>query len=168
MRADAAGGTVWPVCDFPRPIEFQGGAWTSDGQIVYALMDDGLFRVSASGGTPVRLTTPDRSRGERAHQRPQLLPRSRFLYLAASDLAANSAIYAAPLARPSDRVRLLDALASRRYVDPFLIALIYFRLGERDTGFAYLEKAYTIRCNRSLLCQVSARLELCGPGLPQG
>ncbi|MFL6416499.1 MAG: protein kinase domain-containing protein [Bryobacteraceae bacterium] len=115
MRADAAGETVWTVCDVPQPNVFRGGAWTFDGHIVYALAEDGLFRVSASGGTSVRLTTPDRSVGERGHTRPQLLPRGRFLYLAAGDLPANSAIYAAPLARPSERVRLTSTPSEALY-----------------------------------------------------
>jgi serine/threonine protein kinase/tetratricopeptide (TPR) repeat protein len=56
-------------------------------------------------------------------------------------------------------LRELDALANRRYVDPFLIALIYFSLGERDTGFAYLEKAYTMRSSTMPWLKAEPRLD---------
>ena len=53
----------------------------------------------------------------------------------------------------------LDALASKRYVDPFLVALIYFRLDERDTGFAYLEKAYAMRSSTMPWIKAEPRLD---------
>jgi tetratricopeptide (TPR) repeat protein len=36
----------------------------------------------------------------------------------------------------------LQELGKRRYVSPYFFALIYIGLGERDQGFAYLDKAY--------------------------
>jgi serine/threonine-protein kinase len=52
-----------------------GSAWGTDGRIVFApIYSDGLFRVSAEGGEPERLTTPDRTRGELGHWWPQILP----------------------------------------------------------------------------------------------
>lgn len=39
----------------------------------------------------------------------------------------------------------LELLAKRRYVDAVPIALVYLRMGDRDTAFSYLEKAYTDR-----------------------
>ncbi len=104
QRVDVAGGAQWTVCELAKNI--RGGAWSADGQILIGTMG-ALFRVPASGGTPVPLTTLDSSRGERAHMRPQALPRGRFLYFAASDRPEHTGIYAAALAKPPDRVHLL-------------------------------------------------------------
>ena len=58
-----------------------GGSWGLDGSIVFAAgrFLDGLalFRVSADGGTPERLTTPDRANGERHHAWPHTIPGTR-------------------------------------------------------------------------------------------
>ncbi len=69
-----------------RPIELgeqrgAGGAWwTSGGEIVFApLYSDGLFRMSAAGGEPERLSTPDRERNELGHWWPQVLPGGRHV-----------------------------------------------------------------------------------------
>jgi TolB-like protein len=39
----------------------------------------------------------------------------------------------------------LEGIAKRRYVDAVPIALVYLRIGDRDTAFSYLEKAYIDR-----------------------
>jgi Tol biopolymer transport system component len=55
---------------FPR-----GAVWGIDDEIIYATGNaSGLWRVPAGGGTPEALTELDASRGEVAHQWPQLLP----------------------------------------------------------------------------------------------
>ena len=52
-----------------------GGSWAPDGTIVFAPGQPfGLMRVSANGGTPVALTTPDPRQGEMAHIWPEVLP----------------------------------------------------------------------------------------------
>jgi serine/threonine protein kinase/Tol biopolymer transport system component len=58
-----------------------GGSWGADGRFIFA-SPDGIARVSANGGTPVRVTTIEPSRGESSHRYPVLLPDGRrFLYL---------------------------------------------------------------------------------------
>ena len=54
----------------------RGAAWGPDDTIVYAtnLPTTGLQRVSAGGGKPVVLTTPNRERGESDHVWPEFLP----------------------------------------------------------------------------------------------
>ena len=54
-----------------------GASWGDDGSIVYSLDRDGLWRVSAAGGTPERVTQPDRKKGELKHLLPHVLPGSR-------------------------------------------------------------------------------------------
>ena len=46
-----------------------------DGTIVFSpRWNTGLMKVSANGGTPVELTTPDQEAGERTHRWPDILP----------------------------------------------------------------------------------------------
>jgi eukaryotic-like serine/threonine-protein kinase len=54
----------------------RGATWSEDGTIIFATSTatTGLQRVSAAGGEPVALTTPDRERGEGDHMWPEALP----------------------------------------------------------------------------------------------
>ena len=72
MKVPAEGGRPFRLAD----ARGAGGAtWLEDGTIVFAPMySDGLFRVSAEGGTPERLTTPDHESGELGHWWPEPLP----------------------------------------------------------------------------------------------
>ncbi len=63
----------------------QGAAWSREGVIVYALQDGvGLFRVSADGGDPEQITTPDSATGERIHRWPHIMPDGKNLVFAIS------------------------------------------------------------------------------------
>jgi serine/threonine protein kinase/Tol biopolymer transport system component len=61
-----------------------GGTWTQTGVIVFSeFFGKGLSRVSASGGEPEPLTTPDAAQGEDSHLWPRFLPDGdHFLFLA--------------------------------------------------------------------------------------
>ncbi|MBN2128879.1 MAG: serine/threonine-protein kinase [Sedimentisphaerales bacterium] len=66
------GGVPVTLADAP---DFRGGTWTAGGDIIFVPeVDDGLYRMPASGGTPERMTTPDPNKGERRHLWPQILP----------------------------------------------------------------------------------------------
>jgi serine/threonine-protein kinase len=54
----------------------RGASWGPDDTIIFTPYNvfSGLFRVSASGGTPKPLTVPDRKKGEFSHRWPQILP----------------------------------------------------------------------------------------------
>jgi Tol biopolymer transport system component len=84
-KLEIAGGPVQVICDAPSG---RGGTWNKDGVIVFTpsgQLGDGLYRVSASRGTPTRITLPDASRGENSHRWPMFLPDGQhFLYLAAN------------------------------------------------------------------------------------
>ncbi|UCC49183.1 MAG: PD40 domain-containing protein, partial [Gemmatimonadota bacterium] len=58
-----------------------GASWGPDNSVVFSTVERasgvptaGLFRVSADGGVPERLTTPDIALGEAAHVQPHYLP----------------------------------------------------------------------------------------------
>jgi Tol biopolymer transport system component len=104
LRVDLAGGAPTKICAVATP---RGGAWTSDGRILYGLVSHGLFQVPASGGTPTPLTTLDAAREESGHSWPQMLPGGRFIYSAASNKLESRGIFAASLAKPGERMRLL-------------------------------------------------------------
>jgi serine/threonine-protein kinase len=57
----------------------RGATWGEDDTIVYATnaTNTGLYRVSAGGGQPTILTTPNRERGELDHYWPEFLPGGR-------------------------------------------------------------------------------------------
>jgi Tol biopolymer transport system component len=84
-KLEIAGGSVQVICDAPSG---RGGTWNKDGVIVFTpsgQLGDGLYTVSASGGTPTRITVPDANRGENSHRWPMFLPDGKhFLYLAAN------------------------------------------------------------------------------------
>jgi Tol biopolymer transport system component len=68
IKAD--GGPAQTIADTVDP---RGGAWGPDGTIVFnSNFRDGLFRVPAAGGTPVRVTKL--SAGEISHRWPAFLP----------------------------------------------------------------------------------------------
>jgi hypothetical protein len=112
QRVDIGNGTPLRICDVRR---VWGGAWTSDGQIIFGEFGSGLFRVPASGGAVSPLTTLDRSRGEALHLWPQALPRGRFLFWVESGGQESTGVYAASLAKPNERVRLLTTGAKALY-----------------------------------------------------
>jgi eukaryotic-like serine/threonine-protein kinase len=84
-KMEVASGLMQTLCDAPSG---RGGTWNKDGVIVFTpsgLLLSGLYRISASGGTPIPISTPDVSRGENTHRWPMFLPDGRhYLYLAAN------------------------------------------------------------------------------------
>jgi serine/threonine-protein kinase len=72
-----AGGVPLSLCSAPAN---RGGSWGPDDSIIFApSINQGLFRVSAGGGTPKPLTIPDRDKGEYGHRWPEILPGGRAL-----------------------------------------------------------------------------------------
>jgi eukaryotic-like serine/threonine-protein kinase len=75
-----AGGpprTICPAANETLP------EWGTDGTILFTQLLDGVFRVSAEGGTPTRVTAVDKSQREINHFWPTFLPDGKhFLYLA--------------------------------------------------------------------------------------
>ncbi|MGB2889994.1 MAG: protein kinase [Candidatus Acidiferrales bacterium] len=66
------GGAPVVLCDASN---LRGASWGPDDTIIFSpTFLGGLMRVSASGGTPQALTTPDTGKGERSHRWPEILP----------------------------------------------------------------------------------------------
>jgi serine/threonine-protein kinase len=71
-KASVQGGTPVVLADAQTN---RGGSWGTDGNILFApSFTAGLFSVSAAGGEPQAVTTPDASRNERTHRWPDVLP----------------------------------------------------------------------------------------------
>ena len=113
---EIASGAVDTVA--PASIS-QGGAWSTDGTIVYAPDLSGpLYRVPAGGGKPEPATTLDQTRNEFSHRWPVFLPDGRhFIYLAWSPTREDRDVYVGSL-DSVERVRLMPAEASVVYASP--------------------------------------------------
>ena len=74
QRVSVEGGPTSTICEIPGHL--RGASWGADGTIVFATQDtaSGLWRVSAGGGEPEPLTTPDVEHGEVDHVWPEILP----------------------------------------------------------------------------------------------
>ena len=78
-KAALSGGAPVALCDAQ---DSRGAAWGADDVIVFTpsgALGAGLMRVSASGGAPQALTTPDAKQGESGHRWPEILPGGKAL-----------------------------------------------------------------------------------------
>ena len=72
-KVSVLGGAPIDICNVYA--EGPGGSWAPDDTIWFSgNWASGFFAVSADGGEPVRVTTPDRERGEIGHWWPDFLP----------------------------------------------------------------------------------------------
>ncbi|HTS36917.1 MAG TPA: protein kinase [Candidatus Solibacter sp.] len=118
-KLPAAGGPVTVIADAPNA---RGGAWNRDNVIVYEPdYRDSLWRVSALGGTPSRLTKFDAGK-HTTHRWPVFLPdQKHFLFFATSHSGdSEHGIYFASLDDGSYK-RVLDADSDAQYVSGYLI-----------------------------------------------
>ncbi len=76
-KVSIAGGPALSLC--PSVAAPRGASWGPDDSIIFATSDTstGLLRVSAAGGEPKVLSTPDSARGELDHLFPSVLPNGR-------------------------------------------------------------------------------------------
>ena len=74
LKIAAAGGPPQMLCTV---VLGRGGTWNPEGEIVYGENTGPLYRVPASGGTPVAITTLDNSVQD--HRFPSFLPDGRHL-----------------------------------------------------------------------------------------
>ncbi len=76
-RTDLTSGTPHTICDAPSG---RGGSWQGNVILFSPYISGEVFRVSASGGTPVAVTALDKTANETAHRWPQLLPDGRHFF----------------------------------------------------------------------------------------
>ena len=91
-KVDLSGAPPQTLCDAAGG---HGGTWSRDGVIVFAPTLTGpLFKVPATGGTPMPVTELNTTEGEIAHRHPFFLPDGdHFLYTAISAKQGQSAVY---------------------------------------------------------------------------
>ncbi len=105
-----------PAADVARS-PWAGGDWTEDGTIIYTPdYLSGLWRVSAGGGTPDRLTAPDSAQGELAHWWPQVLPDHDHVLFTAFRTPLERARIEVLSLKTGQRKVLLEGGVSGRYV----------------------------------------------------
>ena len=120
------GGTPVSVADAPNG---RGGSWSQNGEILFAPdFTSPIYRVPASGGTPVAVTQVDHSK-HTSHRWPYVLPDGKhFLYLATNHQSPrdeNGGIYQASV-DDKENMRLKTAFTNPEYAAG---SLLYVRDG---------------------------------------
>lgn len=111
-KVEATGGPPQVLCN----LAIAGGTWNSDGVIVFS-NGGRLHRVSAAGGVPAAITTPDQSLQESGHLWPYFLPDGKhYLYLA-QNAPDKRAIYVGAL-DSDQRTRLITADSMPAFAPP--------------------------------------------------
>lgn len=121
----------------------RGASWGLDDTIVFATNDasSGLLRVSASGGEPTVLTTPDAAHGEADHVFPSILPGGRAVLFTITAPGAIDTAQAAVLdLTTGQRTILIRGGGQADYVNP--------SAGSRQGGYLVYALAGTLRAVR--------------------
>ena len=119
-KVGVKGGLPIEICE---AAVGRGGSWSSDGTIVFARnMSSGLFRVSASGGTPEAVTSLNAAAGERTHRWPQVLPGGDAVLFTVGSVESPEYFLDARIAVQSlhggQRKTVLEGGTDARYIDP--------------------------------------------------
>jgi eukaryotic-like serine/threonine-protein kinase len=126
-KLDLDGGPAQTLCDAPSG---RGGTWNKDGVIVFTprgQLGGGLYRISASGGTPTLVSAPDASRGEQSHRWPMFLPDGKHYLYMTFDVRLNSeadAIYVGAI-DSNEKQFVTKASSNASYAAPGY--LVYYR-----------------------------------------
>jgi hypothetical protein len=150
-KVSIAGGPPITLC--PVAGASLGASWGDDNTIVFATNDQrtGLWRVSADGGEPTALTTPDVSERENDHVFPSLLPGGRgVLFTIAAAGQADKAEVAVLDLKTGQRKTLIRGGSDPEFVDP--------SGGTGEAGYLIYAAAGTLRAVRF----DPARLEVLG------
>ena len=92
-KLNLAGGPVQTLCDAPTG---RGGTWNKDGVILFTpsgTLGVGLYRISASGGTPTQVTVPDKTLSEDSNRWPVFLPDGIHYLYSAINLSGRKDLY---------------------------------------------------------------------------
>ena len=114
-KVELATSTVQIVCEAPIKRFSYGRTWSTTGVILFVPDEfGGILRVSANGGVPAQVTTPDAPRQEVSHLWPYFLPDGQhFLYFVQSKIRNLQGIYVAALEFES-----LEAISVSSIVTP--------------------------------------------------
>jgi serine/threonine protein kinase len=120
-KIDLAGGTSQTLCEIQTGGSGGGGGtWSRDGVILFSgrTNTDYVYRVSATGGVPVPVTSGEGARSGISHRFPWFLPDGRhFLYHLASPQPTVNGIYVASLDGRAPQ-RLLPGSSIAVYAPP--------------------------------------------------
>ncbi len=121
----------------------RGASWSDDNTIVFATDGPrtGLWRVSADGGVPTVLTTPDAAQGETGHGFPSVLPGGRgvLLTIMTAGQADNAQVAVLDLGT-GRRKTLVRGGSQAEYVEP--------SAGSGQAGYLVYAGAGTLRAVR--------------------
>lgn len=119
-RVNVDGGTTVEILNVVRTL--RGASWGTDGYILFSQIDRSplssgysIYRVSEAGGTPSLVAAPQASHGELSFRWPQALPDGRFMYCLEAARPEDSGAFAASLANPGDRVKLVGTESKVAY-----------------------------------------------------
>ncbi len=120
-RMPVAGGPAVALCE---AINGRGGAWSGNGEIVFAPnVRTVLHRISDAGGTPQPLGTLPAGHG--GHRWPQFLPDARHvLFLVDSNDANVEGIYLTSLDAPGEARKLQAASTNGLYASGYLLYVV--------------------------------------------
>ena len=119
-KLELSGGQAQTLCDAPSG---RGGTWNKHGVIVFtpdAALGRGMYRVPASGGTPMPISSPDPNRKEQSHRWPVFLPDgTHYLYFAGnfSGQKGVDAVYVGSLDSNEKRF-IVEATGNAAYAAP--------------------------------------------------
>ncbi len=122
-KVSLAGGPAQTLCDAQTG---RGGAWNKDGVIIFTPsghLGVGLYRISASGGTPTQITVPDKNLNEDSHRWPQFLPDGIHYLYSAIHLSGRkdlSSVFVGALNSNEKRL-VTKASANVAYIAPYLL-----------------------------------------------
>jgi eukaryotic-like serine/threonine-protein kinase len=112
-KVPAEGGPPAVIADVPARAG-SGASWGEDGAIFFESNSTGISKVSSAGGTAVKVTTPDASKGER-HLLPQSLPGGALLFTTVTSGWDTANVVLQP-PDSSERRVLIPGGADARYV----------------------------------------------------
>ena len=117
QKVDVASGSVQTICEAGLG---RGGSWSKDGVILFTpSTTDVLYRVAAAGGSAVKATQFDASRGENSHRWPNFLPDGKhYLFFVRSSQGTDVAgIYVGALDSKEHHLLLRTAFGAA-YAEP--------------------------------------------------
>ena len=117
-KTSVAGGPAIVVCPIVG-ASLRGAHWGPDDTIVFGDSDPatGLLSVSAAGGQPRVLTTPDAAKGERDHWFPFILPNGRGVLFTIARNRPEAAQVAVLDLKTGQRKTLIQDGSDARYVE---------------------------------------------------